>query len=74
MNWRWRRHPFWAHSRVITTATDINHAFAVDLFAKKNELAIDDLKEAKEISAAVLQGEPVGFSVIFRWRAEYRSR
>ena len=46
---------------VITTATDINHAFAVDLFAKKNELAIDDLKEAKEISAAVLRGEPVGF-------------
>lgn len=46
---------------VITTATDLHHAFAVDLFAKKNGLAIDDLKEAKEISAAVLRGEPVGF-------------
>ena len=46
---------------VITTATDLHHAFAVDLFAKKNELAIDDLKVAKEISAAVLRGEPVGF-------------
>lgn len=46
---------------VITTATDLHHAFAVDLFAKKNGLAIDNLKEAKEISAAVLRGEPVGF-------------
>lgn len=45
---------------VITTATDLHHAFAVDLFAKKNGLTIDDLKEAKEISAAVLRGEPVG--------------
>lgn len=46
---------------VITTATDLHHAFAVDLFAKKNGLEIDDLKEAKKISAAVLRGEPVGF-------------
>lgn len=46
---------------VITTATDLNHAFAVDLFAADNHMAIDDWKEAKEISAAVLRGEPVGF-------------
>lgn len=46
---------------VITTATDLNHAFAVDLFAKKNGFAIADWKEAKEVSASVLRGEPVGF-------------
>lgn len=47
---------------VITTATDINHRFAVDDWAKKNHLHISDMKLAKEISAAVLRGETVGFS------------
>ena len=46
---------------VITTATDIHGAFAVDLFAAKNRLAITSMKLAKEISAAVLEGEPIGF-------------
>lgn len=46
---------------VITTATDNHGGFAVDLFAKKHGLAITDLKKAKEISAAVLKGEAVGF-------------
>lgn len=46
---------------VITTATDLNHKFAVDLFAKKNNLVITDLSLAKEISAAVLREEEVGF-------------
>lgn len=46
---------------VITTATDLNGVFAVDLFAKENDLAITDLPAAKEISAALLRGETVGF-------------
>ena len=45
---------------VITTATDINRKFAVDTFAKANELAISDFKLAKEISSAVLRGEKIG--------------
>ena len=46
---------------VITTATDLNHKFAVDLFAKKNGLEITDLTAAKAVSAAVLSGEQIGF-------------
>lgn len=46
---------------VVTTATDINRKFSVDTFAKKNGLAISDMKLAKEISAAVLRGEKIGF-------------
>ncbi|HML37861.1 MAG TPA: cobalt-precorrin 5A hydrolase [Bacillota bacterium] len=47
---------------VITTATDINHRFAVDGWAKKNRLQIGDMAMAKEISAAILRGETVGVS------------
>ncbi|MCD8329201.1 MAG: cobalamin biosynthesis protein [Lachnospiraceae bacterium] len=46
---------------VITTATDVEGRFAVDVWAKANNLAIGSLKQAKEVSAAVLAGEPVGF-------------
>lgn len=45
---------------VITTATDVNGKFAVDVFAKDNQLTIGSMKAAKEISAAILRGEPVG--------------
>ena len=45
---------------VITTATDLRQAFAVDVFAKKNQLTILNLKTAKGISAAILRGERVG--------------
>ena len=34
---------------VITTATDVNHQFAVDVFARKNGLKIADRELAKEI-------------------------
>lgn len=44
---------------VITTATDLNHKWAVDVFAKKNNLAISDMKKAKEISARILAGEKI---------------
>ncbi len=50
---------------VITTATDVNGQFAVDEWAKKNHLRIGDGQLAKEISAAILNGEPVGVSSDF---------
>lgn len=46
---------------VITTATDLQNKFAVDVFAKENHLSIASRKLAKEISAAVLRNETVGF-------------
>lgn len=47
---------------VITTATDINNKFSVDVFAKKNNLFIFSMLIAKDISAAVLEDEEIGFS------------
>lgn len=47
---------------VITTATDVNGRFAVDEWAKRNHLQIGDRQLAKEISAAILNGEVVGVS------------
>ncbi len=46
---------------VITTATDLNGRFAVDVFAKKNRLWISDMKLAKQISVDVLDGKKIGF-------------
>jgi cobalt-precorrin 5A hydrolase len=44
---------------VITTATDLNGKFAVDIFAVRNGLRISDLSLAKRISAAVLEGKRI---------------
>lgn len=52
---------------VITTATDVNHKFAVDVFARKNGLKIADRELAKEISAELLTGRKVGFFTDFLW-------
>ena len=46
---------------VVTTATDLHALFAVDVFATKNHLRIESLQLAKEVSAALLKGEAVGF-------------
>lgn len=46
---------------VITTATDVNSCFAVDEWAREQELAICTLEEAKVVSAALLAGKTVGF-------------
>ena len=42
---------------VITTATDVNHRFSVDAWAAANDMIIDDLKTAKAVSAAILEGD-----------------
>ncbi|MDO4476237.1 MAG: cobalamin biosynthesis protein [Lachnospiraceae bacterium] len=41
---------------VITTATDVNHTFSVDVFAARNGLAIRNRLGIKEVSSAVLAG------------------
>lgn len=46
---------------VITTATDSSGAFSPDCFAKANHLIITDMRAAKEIAAAVIDGETIGF-------------
>ena len=52
---------------VVTTATDLHDRFAVDVFAKNNHCAIFNMKAAKEVSAAILAGETVGFYSEFPW-------
>lgn len=46
---------------VITTATDINGRFAVDVFAVRNHLSISDRILAKKISSAILRGSQIDF-------------
>lgn len=48
---------------VITTATDLNHAFAADLFAKRNGLSILNKEGIAKVSAKVLAGETVAMTV-----------
>ena len=48
---------------VHTTATDVQGKFAVDVFAKKNHLLLTDRSLAKEISAAVLEGERIALYI-----------
>ena len=55
---------------IVTTATDLEGKFAVDDFAKKNNCHIFRMKEAKEVSAALLAGEKVGFYSEFPWEGE----
>lgn len=50
---------------VITTATDVQKKFAVDVFAAKNGMQITDRKLAKEISAEILGGGKIGFYSAF---------
>ncbi len=40
---------------VITTATDVEELFAVDVFAKEKGMFISDMKKAKEFSAKILR-------------------
>lgn len=44
---------------VVTTSTDRNGKWAVDVFAKKHNLCIRSMEKAKEISARILAGEEI---------------
>ena len=44
---------------VITTATDINKVFAVDVFAEKNGLRLLDKSKIKTVSSKILKGETI---------------
>lgn len=46
---------------VVTTATDVNKLFAVDEWAAKNGMAIENMKSAKVFAAALVAGEKTGF-------------
>lgn len=46
---------------VITTSTDINKVFAIDLWAKESGLHILDVPLIKKVSSSLLQGSSVGF-------------
>lgn len=48
---------------VITTATDIEGAFSVDLFSKENNLAIMNREGIASVSAKALEGKPVRICV-----------
>ena len=48
---------------VITTATDLNHCFAVDLFAKRNALYIVNKDGIAKVSSRILAGEEVTMAV-----------
>ena len=48
---------------VITTATDLNQKWAVDIFAKKNKFYIEDMKLAKLVSADILAGKQVSAEI-----------
>lgn len=50
-------------SPVITTATDINRKFAVDMFAKKNDLFIENKDGIAKVSAKVLAGQAITVSI-----------
>lgn len=48
---------------VITTATDLNQAFAVDLFAKKNGLLIENKDGIVKVSSRILAGIGITMSI-----------
>lgn len=49
----------------VSTATDVNGIFAVDVWARERDMVITDRAAAREISAALLEGQPVGFASDF---------
>lgn len=48
---------------VVTTATDVHGLVAVDEWAQNNNCAIENIKAAKIVSAAVLEGQKIGVAV-----------
>lgn len=58
---------------VLTTASDVQKKFAVDVFAKRNGLKITDRVGAKEVTAAILEGKTVGFYSQYQIKGEIPS-
>ncbi|WP_455715194.1 cobalt-precorrin 5A hydrolase [Anaerosporobacter sp.] len=50
---------------IISTATDLNHLFAVDVFATKNNMYIDDMNLAKQVSSDLLNHKEIGLTSDF---------
>ncbi|WMJ22033.1 cobalt-precorrin 5A hydrolase [Paludicola sp. MB14-C6] len=50
---------------IITTATDLNNVFAVDVWSTNSNCVIPDISKIKYISSALLKGEQVGFASDF---------
>lgn len=50
---------------VITTATDINHVFAIDTWAQKQDLIITNPERIKWVSAKLLSGENVRIKSLY---------
>lgn len=54
---------------VITTASDVEHKFSVDTFAREQELTIENWNLAKQVSVSVLEEHTIGF-VSYKGRNE----
>ena len=54
---------------VVTTATDVREVFSVDSWAVQHGCTLSDMGLAKEVSAALLAGEPVGIASAFPFAA-----
>ena len=52
---------------VITTATDLHDVPAIDSWAVRNDIAIENPESIKTVSAAALAGERVGVMITERW-------
>jgi len=48
---------------VITTSTDVNGAFSVDVFAEENHLTIKNREGIRKVSAKAIEGKPVTISI-----------
>lgn len=50
---------------IISTATDLNNTFAVDVFATKNNMYMDNMTLAKQVSSELLDNKEIGLSSDF---------
>lgn len=50
---------------IISTATDLNNTFAVDVFATKNNMYMDNMALAKQVSSELLDNKVIGISSDF---------
>jgi cobalt-precorrin 5A hydrolase len=55
---------------VLTTATDLRGVFAVDVWANKMGLYIENYEMVKEVSSALLNGDAVGMFIDGKWSGE----